>query len=179
MDAVTSLPAAEAALLRVDEPRQYLTFSLSGEMHAIRILDVKEIIEYGELTTIPMAPAFLRGVINLRGAVVPVIDLAVRFGHGPAEKTRRTCIVILEARSNGERQDIGVLVDAVSEVIDIPADQIEPPPHFGTRIASEYIAGMAKLNGHFVILLDLDKILSLDDLAQLTDLTQPAIADAA
>lgn len=179
MDALASLPVGEVSPLRTDEPKQYLTFNLSGEMHAIRILDVKEIIEYGELTTIPMAPPFMRGVINLRGAVVPVVDLAVRFGHAPAERTRRTCIVILEARTNGERQDIGVLVDAVSEVIEIPDDQIEPPPHFGTHIASEYIGGMAKLNGHFVVLLDLDKILSLDDLAQLSDLTQPPLANAA
>lgn len=178
MDTLTSLQRAEGGIPRPEEPKQYLTFSLAGEMHAIRILDVKEIIEYGELTTIPMAPTFMRGVINLRGAVVPVVDLAVRFGQAQAEKTRRTCIVILETHNDGERQDIGIMVDAVSEVVEIPDDQIEPPPHFGTHIASEYIAGMAKLNGHFVVLLDLDKILSLDELAQLSDLSQP-LADAA
>lgn len=178
MDALSSLPA-ESAASRIEEPKQYLTFNLSGEIHAIRILEVKEIIEYGELTQIPMAPTFIHGVMNLRGAVVPVVDLAVRFGHSPVEHTRRTCIVILETRNNGERQDIGVVVDAVNEVIEIPDDQIEPPPRFGTHIACEYISGMAKVNGHFVVLLDLEKILSMDDLAQLSDLTQPEFADAA
>jgi purine-binding chemotaxis protein CheW len=142
---------------------QYLTFQLGGEMFAIGILAVKEIIEYRGLTEVPMMPRHVRGVINLRGAVVPVLDPAARFGRVPAVPTRRTCVVVVEvAGEDGERQSVGMLVDAVSEVLEIPAGQIEPPPPFGTRIRTEYIAGVGKVRGRFVMLLAVGEVLSLE-----------------
>ncbi|GAB2181953.1 chemotaxis protein CheW [Denitratisoma sp. agr-D3] len=151
------------------EASQYLTFSLSGEMYAVGILNVKEIIEYGSLTEIPMMPAFIRGVINLRGAVVPVIDLAARFGGSQTQIGRRTCIIILELRDVDLRQDIGIVVDAVSEVIDIPAGEIEPPPSFGAKIRADFIDGMGKVAGKFVIILNIQQVLSVEEMAMLSN----------
>jgi len=145
------------------EPAQYLTFMLAGEAFAIGILAIKEIIEYHSLTEVPMMPPSVRGVINLRGAVVPVMDLLARFGRPPSEVTKRTCIVIVEIEAGDERQVIGVVVDAVNEVLDIAPADIEPPPSFGARIRSEFIQGMGKVKGRFVILLDVDHVLSLDE----------------
>ncbi|MDE1943797.1 MAG: purine-binding chemotaxis protein CheW [Betaproteobacteria bacterium] len=156
-----------AALAVSQDQQQYLTFMLGGELFAIGILAIKEIIEYGQLTTVPMMPGFIRGVINLRGSVVPVVDLSARFGGQSTEVTRRTCIVIIEAVSEGEQQDIGVIVDAVNEVLDIAPDQIEPAPAFGAKIRTDFIAGMGKVNGRFVIILDVDKVLSVQELAAL------------
>lgn len=150
-----------------DEIRQYLTFLLGGEMYAVRILNVKEIIEYGSLTEIPMMPAFIRGVINLRGAVVPVVDLAARFGSGSTVVGRRTCIIIIELAEGDARQDIGVVVDAVSEVLEIPAAEIEPPPSFGAKIRADFIDGMGKVNGKFVIILNIRQVLSVEEMAML------------
>jgi purine-binding chemotaxis protein CheW len=150
------------------EPQQYLVFSLCGEAFAIGIRSIKEIIEYGQLTEVPMMPDLVRGVINLRGAVVPVVDLAVRFGRAPTEVARRTCIVIIEIESQpGEAQTIGVIVDAVTEVLDIPPQDIEPPPSFGARIRSDFIEGMGKVGGKFVILLDMGHALSIDELSDI------------
>ena len=152
--------------------QQYLTFLLGGEMFAIEILNIREIIEYGALTTVPMMPPFIRGVINLRGAVVPVIDLSVRFGRPPVEVTRRTCIVIIEIENAGERQDIGIVVDSVSEVLEIPANMVEPPPTFGARIRTDFIQGMGKVNDRFVIILNVLNVLSVEEMAQLTQTAQ-------
>lgn len=146
---------------------QYLTFALGGEMFAIGILHIKEIIEYGGLTEVPMMPGFIRGVINLRGAVVPVVDIVARFGRHPAEITRRSCIVIIEVETDGAVQDVGVVVDSVSEVIDIPGNEIEPAPAFGARIRADFISGMGKVGGKFVIILDVNRVLSMDEMAQL------------
>ncbi len=147
--------------------RQYLTFMLGSEVFAIGILAIKEIIEYSSLTQVPMMPQYLSGVINLRGAVVPVVDLMIRFGRKPGEVTRRTCIVIIEISANEERQDVGVVVDAVDSVLDIPPGQIEPPPAFGTQIAADFIEGMGKVNGKFVIILNVDHILASAEAALL------------
>ena len=152
----------------VDIPAQYLTFTLGGEMFAVGILNVQEIIEYGSLTEIPMMPAFIRGVINLRGSVVPVIDLAARFGGEPSAVGRRTCIVIVEVSDEEMRHDIGIMVDAVSEVLDIPGSEIEPPPSFGAKIRADFIFGMGKVSGKFVIILNIDKVLSVDEIALLS-----------
>ena len=156
----------------VDIPAQYLTFTLGGEMFAVGILNVKEIIEYGSLTEIPMMPSFIRGVINLRGSVVPVIDLAARFGGRPTEVGKRTCIVIVEVADEiGDQissHDIGIMVDAVSEVLDIPGSEIEPPPTFGARIRADFIFGMGKVAGKFVIILNINKVLSIEEIAELT-----------
>ena len=155
--------------VKVDEtPSQYLTFLLGGEMFAVGILNVKEIIEYGHLTEIPMMPAFIRGVINLRGSVVPVIDLSARFGGKTTEVSRRTCIVIVEVSDGEMRHDIGIMVDAVSEVLDIPGSEIEPPPSFGAKIRADFIFGMGKVGGKFVIILNIDKVLSVEEIAMLT-----------
>jgi purine-binding chemotaxis protein CheW len=153
------------AALSAQEPAQYLTFMLAGEMFAIGILAIKEIIEYSNLTPVPMMPASVRGVINLRGAVVPVMDLLARFGKPPSPVTKRSCIVIVEVANAEERQVIGVAVDAVNEVLDIAPTDIEPPPAFGARIRSDFIQGMGKVKGKFVILLDLNHALSMDELA--------------
>lgn len=158
----------------VEESRQYLTFTLGGEVFAVGILNVKEIIEYGSLTEIPMMPPFIRGVINLRGSVVPVIDLTARFGGTPAEIGRRTCIVIVEmtqtVEGNDIRQDIGVIVDCVNEVLEIPAQEIEPPPAFGAKIRADFIQGMGKVAGKFVIILNVERVLSVDEMTMLTNM---------
>jgi len=156
------------------EPAQVLTFMLAGEAYGIGILSIKEIIGYTALTIVPMMPAFARGVINLRGAVVPVIDLLSRFGQPVSEVTKRTCIVIVEVQTQGERQDIGIVVDAVNEVLDIPASEIEPPPAFGSGIRADFIQGMGKVRGRFVVLLSLEHVLSIDDILALQ--AQAAIA---
>nr|WP_297350951.1 chemotaxis protein CheW [uncultured Caldimonas sp.] len=153
----------------VAEPAQYLTFMLAGETFAIGILAIKEIIEYHGLTTVPMMPDCVRGVINLRGAVVPVVDLLSRFGRKSSEVTKRTCIVIVEVRGEDESQVIGVIVDAVNEVLDIDASEIEPAPAFGARMRSEFIRGMGKVRGKFVILLDVDHVLAPADIGVLAD----------
>jgi len=150
-----------------DSPQQYLTFSLGGEVFALGILNVKEIIEFGNVTEIPMMPSFIRGVINLRGAVVPVIDLSARFGGSASAISRRTCIVIVELGSGDERQDLGVIVDAVNEVLEIPRSEIEPPPAFGARIRADFIQGMGKVDGRFVIILNVERVLSTEEIATL------------
>lgn len=154
------------------DTHQYLTFTLGGEMFAVGILNVKEIIEYGNLTEIPMMPGFIRGVINLRGAVVPVIDLSARFGGKAGEVQRRTCIVIVEVAQDDARHDIGIMVDAVSEVLEIQAGDIEPPPSFGARIRADFIAGMGKVAGKFVIILEIQKVLSVDEMAMVVNAGQ-------
>ena len=152
-----------------EENRQYLTFMLGGEVFAIGILSIKEIIEYGQLTTVPLMPEHIRGVINLRGAVVPVIDLSARFGRDGSEVTRRTCIVIIEVQSGETQQDIGVVVDAVNEVVEIPAAMIEPAPAFGAHIRTDFIQGMGKVDDRFVIILSVDHVLSVEELAALSE----------
>jgi purine-binding chemotaxis protein CheW len=161
---------------RPSQVRQYLTFVLSGEIFAIGILAIKEIIEYTSLTAVPMTPDYVRGVINLRGAVVPVLDLSVRFGKEASPVTKRTCIVIIEVGAGSQRHDIGVVVDAVNAVLDFPAAEIEPPPSFGTRIRTDFIQGMGKVGGKFVILLDVNRVLATDELVALPDAVPGDIA---
>jgi purine-binding chemotaxis protein CheW len=162
---------------QVGQPEQYLTFMQGGEMFAIGILAIKEIIQYDGVTTVPMMPECIRGVINLRGAVVPVMDLAARFGRKASEVTKRTCIVIVEVEAEGERHDVGVVVDAVSEVIEIAPADIEPPPTFGARIRSEFMQGMGKVRGKFVILLDADRVLSIEELSSIAAIGNEAHSD--
>jgi purine-binding chemotaxis protein CheW len=159
--------AQPAAFHAAAEPSQYLTFMLGGEVFAIGILAIKEIIEYADLTEVPMMPACVRGIINLRGAVVPVMDLSARFGRSTTPVTKRTCIVIVEIEANGERRDVGVTVDAVNEVLEIPHSDIEPRPSFGANIRTDFILGMGKLADKFVIILDTDHVLSVDDIGAL------------
>ncbi|WP_081767206.1 chemotaxis protein CheW [Hylemonella gracilis] len=168
---------AMVAAAHDQEPTQYLTFMLGGEVYAIGILSIKEIIEYGGLTTVPMMPVAIRGVINLRGAVVPVMDLSARFGRASSEVTKRTCIVIVETEVQGEHLVIGVIVDAVNAVQEIAPAEIEPPPTFGMKIASDFIAGMGKVNGKFVILLNIHRVLQVDELEQLQGIAQLSAPD--
>lgn len=156
---------------------QYLIFLLVDEQFALSIQQVREIIEYENVTTVPMMPAFVKGVINLRGSVVPVIDLASRFGREPREIHRRTCIVITEVEHEGQLQELGVVVDAVSEVLEIAADEIEPPPPFGARIRNDFISGMGKVKDRFVILLNAGKVLGMDEMATLADLRHGSGSD--
>jgi len=150
-----------------DEQGQFLTFLLRGEMFAIGILHIKEILEYGQLTPVPMMPEFIRGVINLRGSVVPVVDLGARFGGKQSDVTKRTCIVIIEVTTEEGQQDIGVVVDSVSEVLEIPDSEIEQAPSFGAKIRADFIDGMGKVNGKFVIILDVNRVLSVEELAMI------------
>jgi len=168
----TSLPGAVKMSGDTGRTDQYLTFQLAGEVFAIGILAIREILEYASLTTVPMMPAYVRGVINLRGAVVPVLDLMVRFGKAPAEVTRRTCIVIVEITTHGERQVFGVVVDSVNAVLDIPASEIEPPPSFGARIRTDFIQGMGRVNERFVVLLDVNHVLAAEEMALLGESMQ-------
>jgi len=147
---------------------QYLTFVVGEEEYGVRILRAKEIIEYGVVTTIPNAPPFVRGVINLRGSVVPVVDLAVKLGLPESVVTKRSCVVVVEIVLDGERTVMGLLADSVSQVLDLPATEIEPPPPFGTRIRVECLLGMGRAGKRFVLLLDIDRLLSTDDLVAAT-----------
>ena len=158
------------------EPAQYLTFMLAQEQFAIGILGIKEIIEYQGVTEVPMMPPCVRGVINLRGAVVPVVDLLARFDRPSTPVTKRTCVVIVEAACGAdERQVMGLLVDAVNEVLDISAADIEPPPAFGARVRSDFIHGVGKVRGKFVLLLDVDRALSIDEIASLAQTAADAV----
>ena len=146
------------------EQTQFLTFQLADESYAAGILRVKEIIEYESVTRVPNMPPSFRGVINLRGAVVPVVDLAMRFGLGASTVTKRSCVIILEVEmSGGERLVMGVLADAVSQVIDLPLADIEPPPAFGTRVHADYLKGLGKIGKKFVLILDMDRVLSSEE----------------
>ena len=164
---MTQTPSSAGA---ATDPAQYLTFMLAQEQFAIGILGIKEIIEYQGVTEVPMMPACVRGVINLRGAVVPVVDLLARFGRPPCAATKRTCVVIVETESGGERQVMGLVVDAVNEVLDIPVADIEPPPSFGARIRSDFIHGVGKVRGKFVLLLDVERALAIEEIAGLAEL---------
>jgi len=161
------------------EQHQYLTFLLSGEEFGVGILQVKEILEYTAPTPVPMVPDFIKGVINLRGNVVPVVDLKAKFHMPRSEATRRSCVVIVEVDVDGEQTTMGIVVDAVSEVMEIAPQDIEPPPPFGARIKVDFIRGMAKLDKKFIILLDIDRVLSAEELAVVDRLrTEPADAAA-
>jgi purine-binding chemotaxis protein CheW len=164
----TALPAENQV-----EVGQYLTFQLAGETFAIGILAIKEILEYMTPTQVPLMPPFIRGVMNLRGSVVPVIDLSIRFGRAASVIGRRTCIVIIEVEVEDHSQYLGVLVDAVHEVLAISANDIEPPPQFGSKIRADFISGMAKVDDRFVVMLHIDKVLSVDEMAMLSTINEP------
>ncbi len=147
---------------------QYLTFSLGGEVFAMDIRCVREIIQHGSMTMVPLMPDFVRGVINLRGAVVPVIDLQARFGRERAQVGKKTCIVIFDGTVDDEKVELGLLVDAVSEVIDIAQSHIEPAPQFGTSIRRDFIHGMGRVGGDFIVILAPERALDINEMAALT-----------
>ena len=149
----------------ITETTQFLTFTLANETFAVDISQVKEVLEYTSLTRVPRTPAFMCGVINLRGSVVPVMDMRLKFGMAEGEKTVNTCIIILEVTQETSRTTIGAMVDSVKEVMEFNPDQIEPPPKVGTHMRTEFIMGMGKQGNHFVIILDSNKIFSSEELS--------------
>ncbi|WAR46858.1 chemotaxis protein CheW [Methylomonas rapida] len=161
-----------SALATQEQVGQYLTFLVDKESFAINILDVKEIIEIANVTRVPLTPAYIHGVINLRGNVVPVIDLSARLKHHCAEVSKRSCIVLVEVDTQEGAQLIGMLVDEVREILEIPQANIQPAPDFGADIRTDFIQAMARVGEVFIILLAIDKVLSLEELAQLNALTQ-------
>ncbi|MDT8407571.1 MAG: chemotaxis protein CheW [Methylococcales bacterium] len=157
----------QRALINSAQIGQYLTFLVDQESFAINILDVKEIIEISHMTRVPLTPQFIHGVINLRGNVVPVIDLTARLKQHTAKVSKRSCIVLVEIHVSEGAQLIGMLVDEVREILEIPDNNIQPAPDFGTDIRTEFIQAMARVDDIFIILLAIDKVLSLSELSQL------------
>ncbi len=147
----------------------YLTFSLVDEEYGIGILKIREIIGMMPITSVPQTPPFVKGVINLRGKVIPVMDLRLRFGMAESQYTERTCIIVVEMEGTAGTVQIGIVVDAVSEVLNIKGEDIEATPTFGTNLNTEYILGMAKMEGGVKILLDIDKVLNSEELAVLQE----------
>lgn len=157
---------------------QYLTFYVAGEEYAVTIVKVTEIIECVSLTHVPGTPAWIRGVLNLRGAVVPVVDLAVKFGLPPTVLTRRTCVVMIEIEHDGERLVLGVMADSVHQVVELGPDQIQPPPSFGPRVRVDCIQGMGVTNESLVVLLDIDRVLSAAEILA-ASLVEEELAESA
>jgi len=145
-------------------PAQYISFSLAGEAYAVDILRTREIVAYDVVTRVPLAPPGIQGVMNLRGQVIPVIDLARRLGLPSAEPNRWTCILLVDHAQGGDPAPIGLIIDAVSDVLDLSPAEVEPPPTFGLRVRLDYLAGMGKIGKKIVLLLDIDRILSPDEL---------------
>lgn len=154
--------------------QQHLTFMIGGEEYAISLLKVREIIEYDTVTEIPKTPEWIRGVINLRGSVLPVIDLAVKFRQPPSVAGKLTCIVITEVECEGEATVMGIMADSVRQVIDLRPQEIEQPPAFGTRVKVDYLLGMARSGKKFCLILDTEKVLSTDELLELPDSVETA-----
>jgi len=148
-----------------DDNTQYLTFRLNDEIFALGIDKVREVLDFTQITRVPQVPEFMRGVINLRGSVVPVVDMRLKFGMPKTEKTVNTCIIIVEIKLDEETTVLGALADSVQEVLDLEPDQIEPAPRIGTRLSTEFIRGMGKRDEQFIIILDIDRVFSSEELA--------------
>jgi len=151
-------------MAEVLQATQYLTFTLADEVFAVDVARVREILEISTITKVPQTPAFMQGVINLRGSVVPVIDMRLKFGMAETERTVNTCIIVVEVMMDGETSVLGALADSVQEVIEMEPSQIEAAPHIGTHIKTEFLKGMGKQNERFVMILDIDKVFSLAEL---------------
>jgi purine-binding chemotaxis protein CheW len=147
---------------------QYLTFKLDDETFALTIGKVREVLDFTSVTRVPQTPEYMRGVINLRGSVVPVMDLNLKFGMAQTEQTVNTCIIIVEIAMDGETTILGALADSVQEVLELEPEQIEPPPKIGTKLRTEFIKGMGKHNDEFIIILDIDRVFSADEIAAVT-----------
>jgi len=155
----------------VDMTIQYLTFGLDGETFAVDVAKAREVLDGIKITKVPQTPEYMLGVINLRGTVVPVIDMRIKFGMAQKEQTVDTCIIVLEVAIDDETIVIGALADSVQEVLDIAANQIEPPPRLGTSLNTEFIEGMGSYNDEFVIILDIDKVFTTEELAMARDMS--------
>ena len=158
----------------LEQMNQYLTFKLDEEAFALEIAKVREVLDFTDITKVPQTPIFMRGVINLRGSVVPVVDMRVKFSMGGAEATVNTCIIITEVTVDGEASVLGALVDSVEEVLELDPDQIEPPPRIGTKLDTEFIRGMGKHNEEFIIILDVDRVFSADEISLIQTTRPPA-----
>jgi purine-binding chemotaxis protein CheW len=163
----------------INGTRQYLTFQLGEEVFAIDVANVREILEFNSVTRVPRSPEYMRGVINLRGSVVPVFDMRLKFGMDRTERTINTCIVVVEVSYEGEDIIIGALVDSVQEVFELEADQIEPAPKIGTHLRTEFIKGMGKKDEMFIIILDIDKVFSVEEITSIHDMTEEKAAATA
>jgi len=152
----------------IAESIQYLTFKLAEETFALDVAKVREILELTSITKVPQTPDYMRGVINLRGSVVPVVDMRLKFGMGITGQTVNTCIIVVEVTLDGDAIVLGALADSVQEVVEMEPGSIEPPPHIGTRLDTTFIKGMGKIDDHFVMVLDIDMIFSSTELAELT-----------
>ena len=157
------------SIASVIEASQFLTFKLSDEIFAVDIAKVREVLDFTTVTKVPQTPEFMRGVINLRGSVVPVVDLRLKFGMSKTEKSVNTCIIIVEVTVDQETAILGCLADSVQEVMDLEPDQIEPAPKIGTRLRTDFIKGMGKRKENFVIILEIDKVFTSDELTQVQE----------
>lgn len=158
---------------------QFLTFRLGDETFGVEISKVREVLEYTTVTKVPRVPEFMRGVINVRGSVVPVLDLRLKFGMSKTEKTVNTCVIIVEFELNDQMIHLGAMADSVQEVLDLTMDQIEPPPKFGTRLDTEFLEGMGKVNEEFIMLLDINKVFSKEDISMMGEVDNAALAESA
>lgn len=157
---------------------QYLTFKLDDEVYALEIPKVREVLDFTRITKVPKTPEFMKGVINLRGGVVPVVDLRLKFGMTAIEQTVDTCIIIVEVAVDGENTLLGALADQVQEVMELDAGQIEPPPKIGTRMDTDFIRGMGKYNDEFIIILDIEKIFSVEELTMVSQVSGTVKSEA-
>lgn len=148
----------------ITETRQYLTFQLADEVFAVEVAKVREILEFTSITKVPQTPDFMRGVINLRGSVVPVMDMRLKFGLPETEKTVNTCIIVVEVDHEGETIIIGALADSVQEVFELEPDQVEPAPRIGTKLNTDFLLGMGKHDGQFIMILDIDRTFTGDEI---------------
>ena len=156
------------------ESTQYLTFTLDEELFALDIAKVREVLDYTSITKVPQTPDFMRGVINLRGSVVPVVDMRSKFNMLVAEQTVNTCIIIVEVDIDGEGTVLGAMADSGQEVLELSPDQIEPPPRIGTKLKTDFIKGMGKRDDQFVIILDIDQVFSASELTLVEEALVPA-----
>jgi purine-binding chemotaxis protein CheW len=165
------------SVAEITDTTQFLTFGLGDDIFAIDVIKAKEVLDFAEVTQVPQTPDYMLGVINLRGSVVPVIDMRRKFNMATTDRTRNTCIVVVEVDVDGDTVTVGALVDSVREVIDLSPAQIEPPPRIGTKLNTEFIKGMGNLDDRFVIILDIDKVFSIDDLVMAKNLTEEDVVE--
>ena len=163
------------AVSTITETRQYLTFKLADEVFAVDVAKVREILEFNSITKVPQTPEFMRGVINLRGSVVPVMDLRLKFGMPETERTVDSCIIVVEIEYEGETLVLGALADSVQEVFELEPERIEPAPRIGTRLNADFIRGMGRHGEKFIIILDIDRVFGVEELSSLRDAQEKVV----
>ena len=163
-------------VLKITETRQYLTFKMEEEIFALDVGKVREILDYTNITKVPQTPEFMKGVINLRGSVVPVVDMRLKFNMPAQDRTVDTCIVVVEIMIDKEQTVLGALVDSVQEVFELEPSQVEPAPRIGTKLNTDFILGMGKRDDRFVIILDIDKVFSTEELDVANNMKSEAAA---